>query len=154
MDAIIDHTDDRGEQYSLYIRGKGGAAWFDDSDLELIGHHREDLKEKWEKELEERDRQTSDLDWIFSQDSLEDLAGSSYLVLYRLLGGHNPCGSNGEGWNCFWNTLLVAKFVEPFLKKHDKEGFLGFAEEFKKVRQAALEYEKTKRKENENENEI
>lgn len=150
-DAIIDFTDQNGEQYALYIKGQGLVAWFDDSDLEFIEHHKEDLKKEWEKEIEEREKQTSDLDWIFSQNTLEDLTGDSFQALYSCLGGHSLWGSNGEGWNYYWNTRITAKLVEPFLKEHDKEGFLKFAKDFKKLWGDAKEFEKALRKEINNE---
>ena len=150
-DAIIDQTNHNGEEYALFIKGHGCVAWFEDSDLEFIEHHREDLKKEWEKEIEEREKQTSDLDWIFSQDTLEDLTGASFQTLYSCLGGHSLWGSNGEGWNYYHNTLITARLVEPFLKRHDKDGFLKLAEEFKKIWGEAKEFEKALRKEINNE---
>lgn len=138
-DAVVDHTDCTGDQYCLCFKEMGCVSWFDDFDVEFVEHHREDLKEQWQKEIEERNEKTADLDWIFAQSRITDLTGSSFQALYELLGGHSLWGSRGEGLTYFHNVMCTAQLVEPFLKTHDKNGFLVFAEKFK------TEYENSKK---------
>ena len=47
------------DSYSLYIEGRGNAAWYYENQLTLIEKHRTDLLEQWKRDMEQKEKQMS-----------------------------------------------------------------------------------------------
>jgi hypothetical protein len=125
--AIIEEVNNG---YSIYIEGSGGAAWFFDSELELIEHNRGDLLIEWQKEAEERKERESNIDWIFANGTevIKTHPVDSLQTLAHYLGNDNLWGEFGEAMTLFINSKVVMDVAKPFLLTGDKEGYLNHAQ--------------------------
>ena len=118
------------ESYTLHIRDSGKVSWYYGSQLTLIESARHDLLAEWERELNEKNKQESDLDWIFANGTqvLKSCSGSTVAALAQQLGVTNMWGAHGEGLAYHENARRVLYLAAPFLKTGDKAGFLEFAQ--------------------------
>jgi hypothetical protein len=119
-------------QYTIHIKGSGEVSWYNEAQLELIGHNPQLLKQ-WEDEAAKEIAIKSDLDWIFANgpDVVIRSHGSTIATLGRDLGITDLWGSRGEGVTYFANCRAVLILAAPFLKAKDKAGWLKRAAEIK-----------------------
>ena len=131
---------DSEHNYSLFIKGHGENSWYSDSNLKLIKCNQMSLLEKWKAEKKAEEKQKGCLDWIFKhgESVLENTHSATISSLAKCLGCTNLWGSHGEGFVYYQNAMTVLLMAKPFLKKHDKSGWLGFAKQYKMERQELL----------------
>lgn len=58
---------DKRNDYQLYLRGHGSAAWYYGQQLTLLERGRADLLEEWRAEVAAEAAMRGDPDWIFEQ---------------------------------------------------------------------------------------
>lgn len=122
-------TDPDNASYSLYLKGKGHVSWYYANQLTLIDRARNDLLKSWKEEIEIERAQKADIDWIFEhgEEVLSAPHGASLETLGKHLGCSNLWGSRGEGVVYFRNAQTILAIAAPFLKLHDKDGFMALA---------------------------
>lgn len=120
-----------GRGYALWLKGVGKSSWYDEDQLTLLEHGREDLLQKWTAERTAADKLHGDLDWIFTHgdEVLKGAHSASVEALAACFGERNLWGSQGEGVTYYMNALHTLALALPFLRANDKEGWLRWCEE-------------------------
>ena len=117
-------------RYSIFIKGEGEHAWYEDWQLELLEERRFDLLDEWEKRLGDERRRVSNLDWIFKngREVLSKGYGASIQGLANCISpDFNLWGSRGEGFVYFHNCQAIIEYARPFLLDGDKQGWIELA---------------------------
>ena len=119
--------------FTLFLKDRGVASWYDGEQLTLIESGRIDLLEAWEAKAEEERKIHSDLDWIFSNGVAvsENPENASIQALATCLGLKDLWGSSGEGFTHFTNTVHTMLVAKPFLLTGDKAGWLALCKTLK-----------------------
>lgn len=120
-----------GEEYVVFIKGRGSHAWYYASDFTLLERNCS-LLPKWEEEVADRVKKESDLDWIFEQGEslLESCPGASAEALAKCLEADLYQGS-GEHFVFWGNAQMVLAMALPYLKENDREGWERRCEELR-----------------------
>lgn len=118
------------KSYSLFLKGQGSSAWYEEHQLTLIELNRIDKLAEWEKEIEIERQQKSDLDWIFThgEDVIKNPHGASVQGLANCFGLTNLWGSSGEGFVYYANAMATLKMAKPFLQTNDRAGWLEYCQ--------------------------
>lgn len=128
---------DDTKSYTIHIKGHGEVSWYEEDQLTLIEKNRLDLLKLWEDEEKEEEKQKSDLDWIFSntESVFNHLHNATVYALAECLGFSvdDLWGPHGEGYVFFKNAHMVLNLAKPFLTASDKDGWLKFCEELKRL---------------------
>ena len=121
------------DSFTLHIKGEGECSWYYGSQLEIIEKGRLDKLKEWKKEEEDKRKQESDLDWIFlnSDKVLARASGHSIQALAEVIGVKDLWGNNGEGITYFFNSMIVLRMAEPYLKQRDKDGWVNLGKSIK-----------------------
>ena len=117
-------------EYTLWLKGEGETAWYEEDQLTLIESGRKDKLRQWKATAKAEVKQKSDLDWIFSNGAAvaEKPHGASIQALAECFGLTNLWGRNGEGITYYSNAMGTLELAMPYLKAGDKAGWLAHCE--------------------------
>lgn len=116
------------DSYTLFFREHGEISWYYEHQITLIKSQQDGLLEQWKDYRWLRDKQHSDLDWIFGNGPellSESIPGVSVDSLAKCMKVHNLWGSRGEGITWYTNARIVVETAKPFLLARDKRGWLN-----------------------------
>lgn len=121
------------DNYTLYLKGRGGCSWYPEEYLTLIESGRMDKLREWEGEDEAERKRKSNLDWIFAngQSVAEKPHGASIEALAACFGLTDLWGFGGEGTTYYSNARQTLAMAIPYLKHGDKAGWLKYCDEIK-----------------------
>lgn len=121
IDAIVEFSyseeygGDNYSDYSLFIKGIGSVAWYDEDELILIERNRFDLKDEWENEIKNNHIKSIEpcniKKFILDGDRFDSTV---ILKIFEIIGFNSSFNRNGEYYFLFkeWLQFLpVAQFV-------------------------------------------
>ena len=117
------------DDFTLHIKDKGRCSWYHGHQLTLLENNRADLLRVWKDEAANKEKEESDLDWIFSNGQQAIESSHSLQALADTLDLGSLWGSRGEGIDYMINSLKLSAIAHPFVMAGDKEGWLKFADE-------------------------
>ena len=116
--------------YTCLIRYHDEASWFREGEFELV-EQSPHLEAVWRKEIEEKRKIESSLEWVFDNAEVLSKRGYSQTVLETLgkvIGINDLWGSRGEGLTYYTNAHIILEVATPYLEKGDINGYRKLTE--------------------------